>query len=230
MFNRLVLRGARVKKGSIAVTTFLLSLFFLVTSLQAMSLWTNSIERPPEQDVDGPHIFTLEGMQNTNCDPSWFVLTNANDNAATTVLSFYDQEDLVTLTVGTNIGASNQITVDLAAEALPIGYEGYVVVSSDLPLSGIVLPDDLIADFSVNATNGIAPMQVDFANHACGDYSDLYWDFGDRVISTQSSPSYTYTIPGIYTATLSISNAIDSDVGSIQIQVNYGLFLPQINR
>lgn len=82
-------------------------------------------------------------------------------------------------------------------------------------------PEALIADFSINAVNGCAPLSIDFANTSQGIASSCYWDFGNGQSSTDcNATSYTFTTPGCYSISLTINNgancsstmAIDSAV------------------
>jgi gliding motility-associated-like protein len=66
-----------------------------------------------------------------------------------------------------------------------------------------------IVDFDFGPGEGCAPLTVTFTNLTMyADPSTYQWDFGDGVgTSTQVNPSYTYYEPGIYSVTLSASNA-----------------------
>lgn len=59
------------------------------------------------------------------------------------------------------------------------------------------------ADFSASVNGS----DVQFTDLSNGNYTDIYWDFGDGFgTSTQANPSYTYLIPGTYTVCLEISD------------------------
>ncbi|MEM8861023.1 MAG: PKD domain-containing protein [Chloroflexota bacterium] len=219
-----------LKKVGTVLATMLCALFFFVSSLLAM---------PPQGDMNvTPHVneIIIEDLQNTGCDPSRYILFNPNDQDATVVQSFYPEgedpvDGFIVATVSNSISANGQITVDLDLEgSLPNGYQGFGVITSNEPLTNVVLPDELIADFSFIFSNQFAPVQVDFVNDACGDFDEVLWDFGDGFTSAVITPSHTYTTPGIYTASLTISNSIDSDIGSKQLEVMSGAFLPSIFR
>jgi hypothetical protein len=66
-----------------------------------------------------------------------------------------------------------------------------------------------IADFTARPVSGIAPLIVSFTNTSVENYSaslwDSLWHFGDAVTSTQTHPTHTYTTPGVYTVTLTVS-------------------------
>ncbi|MFI5141357.1 MAG: PKD domain-containing protein, partial [Bacteroidia bacterium] len=49
------------------------------------------------------------------------------------------------------------------------------------------------------------PFAVTFSNSATGAVT-FHWNFGDGTISAQQNPVHNYTVPGIYTVTLSVKN------------------------
>jgi len=62
-----------------------------------------------------------------------------------------------------------------------------------------------MANFTANATEGIAPLTVQFTDLST-EATEWYWDFNNDTIidSTEQNPTYTYTQPGTYTVTLII--------------------------
>ncbi|CAG0926988.1 hypothetical protein TFLX_00292 [Thermoflexales bacterium] len=68
------------------------------------------------------------------------------------------------------------------------------------------------ANFIANPLAGPAPLTVFFFNESSGDYTASLWDFGDTVGSTLLNPTHTYTLPGFYTVTLTVSGPGGSDV------------------
>lgn len=77
---------------------------------------------------------------------------------------------------------------------------GYVTVGS-APTAG----------FSASATNGSAPLQVDFTDLSSGAPTGWLWDFGDGGSATTQDAGHLYTTPGTYTVTLTATNACGSD-------------------
>lgn len=64
-----------------------------------------------------------------------------------------------------------------------------------------------IAGFSAAITSGDAPLQVDFHNRSTGEPTIFRWNFGDTTpVSTAQNPTHTYTKPGVYAVTLTVSN------------------------
>ncbi len=65
-------------------------------------------------------------------------------------------------------------------------------------------PESPRADFYASPTSGPVPLTVVFTNTSTGDYESSLWDFGDGVTSTLTHPQHTYTVPGLYTVTLTV--------------------------
>ncbi len=80
----------------------------------------------------------------------------------------------------------------------------YVVVSDAAGCSAIsetVQVDFLSAGFTYTSNN----LSYSFTNTS--QEADTYlWDFGDALSSTQVNPTHTYSIPGLYTVTLTATN------------------------
>ena len=64
-----------------------------------------------------------------------------------------------------------------------------------------------IADFGANPMSGNLPLSVVFTDLSTGNPTTWAWDFGDGVTSTQQNPSHTYTLSGVYTVSLTVTNA-----------------------
>ncbi|MFN7326754.1 MAG: PKD domain-containing protein [Chitinophagales bacterium] len=91
------------------------------------------------------------------------------------------------------------------------------------------------ASFTASATTGCAPMLVNYQSTSTGAQS-LLWSFpgGTPSSSTASNPTVTYTNPGIYSASLTVSNSFGNDTQTQTdlVQVNTGPiagFAVQIN-
>ncbi|MBL7086054.1 MAG: PKD domain-containing protein [Candidatus Cloacimonetes bacterium] len=77
--------------------------------------------------------------------------------------------------------------------------------------SGIITPPN--ANFSAYPTSGNAPLIVAFTDESIpGTYSitSWFWDFGDGNTSIQQNPMHTYSNPGFYTASLTVTDEYDS--------------------
>ncbi|MEA3439875.1 MAG: PKD domain-containing protein, partial [Chloroflexota bacterium] len=70
----------------------------------------------------------------------------------------------------------------------------------------ITVYEEAQAAFSATPTSGVAPLDVDFTNNSTGDYDTCSWDFGDGGTSSECAPpTYTYSTPGVYTVSLTVS-------------------------
>ena len=86
-----------------------------------------------------------------------------------------------------------------------------------------ILPPEAIADADV--TSGVAPLTVNFDGSGSydpqGGTLTFQWDFGDGSgFSTEMSPTHTYDFPGVFDATLTVSDELSQiDTDSIRITV-----------
>jgi len=63
------------------------------------------------------------------------------------------------------------------------------------------------AAFTTTPTSGNVPLTVNFTDQSTNFASAWLWNFGDGTTSTAPNPSHQYTVPGIYTVTLTASNS-----------------------
>jgi PKD repeat protein len=64
-----------------------------------------------------------------------------------------------------------------------------------------------VAAFTANRISGKAPLTVTLNDRSTGSPETWYWSFGDGKYSTTNNPSHTYSKPGKYTVTLTVTNA-----------------------
>ena len=76
------------------------------------------------------------------------------------------------------------------------------------------------ANFSASPTNGSVPLAVSFTDQSTGNGNSWSWSFGDGGSSTSQSPAHTYSSPGSYTVTLTVSNSFGSSSYQTTITVN----------
>lgn len=71
-----------------------------------------------------------------------------------------------------------------------------------------------LAGFSANIVEGCAPLTVQYINQSTGQINTYSWVFegGSPATSSQPSPVVTYNNPGTFDVTLTVSNAVGSDV------------------
>lgn len=67
---------------------------------------------------------------------------------------------------------------------------------------------DPYAVFTIDVSEGVAPLSVSFQNHSTGDNINYSWDFGDDATSTSMNPDHTYAEPGSYRPVLTVSNSV----------------------
>lgn len=77
--------------------------------------------------------------------------------------------------------------------------------------AGFLIPEPPTADFSIQAGDqeGVAPHMVEFDSSdstASAGIASYFWDFGDGQTSNQANPAHTYTTPGIFSVTLTITD------------------------
>jgi len=76
---------------------------------------------------------------------------------------------------------------------------------------GGTTPTPPVADFSATPTSGTAPLAVAFTDLSTGSPTNWSWTFGDGGTSTAQNPSYSYTVAGTYSVSLTATNADGSD-------------------
>ena len=68
----------------------------------------------------------------------------------------------------------------------------------------------VLANFAATPTNGVAPRSVAFTNLSTAA-TGFAWSFGNGQTSSNLNPTITYTNPGIYTVSLSASDAVTTN-------------------
>jgi PKD repeat protein len=72
-------------------------------------------------------------------------------------------------------------------------------------------PEVVGAGFTADLTSGPVSLTVNFTDQSTGDITSWSWDFGDEATSTEQNPSHTYTDPGTYTVSLTVTGPGGSD-------------------
>jgi PKD repeat protein len=75
-----------------------------------------------------------------------------------------------------------------------------------------------IAAFSQSTYQAQAPINVRFFNQSAGNISSFIWNFGDGTTSNEFNPNHTYSQPGLYTVTLSVTG--QGGTSNVSSQVN----------
>jgi PKD repeat protein len=71
--------------------------------------------------------------------------------------------------------------------------------------------EDFTADFIADTITGAVPLVINFNDLSTGNIDSWSWDFGDGNLSNEQNPVNTYTIPGTYSVSLSVSNQVLTD-------------------
>ncbi len=80
--------------------------------------------------------------------------------------------------------------------------------------------EDLTANLSAVPTSGTAPLEVIFRNNSTGLIESAFMNFGDGDTSSTDSIAHTYSEPGTYYATLTVSNFCTSQTDTAVITVS----------
>lgn len=89
-------------------------------------------------------------------------------------------------------GNAGTFTVSLSANNGAIGKTGTVTVAP-------------VAAFSASALSGVAPFSVSFTDSSTGSPANWSWNFGDSTTGTTQNPAHTFSVPGTYTVSLSVT-------------------------
>lgn len=89
-----------------------------------------------------------------------------------------------------------------------------VVVSPDTNLPPIVTSIS-----SSQTSSGTGTLTTTFSATVDGTPTSYLWNFGDGHTSTGTSPTHTYSAPGVYTVTLTTTNADGSTTATMQVVV-----------
>lgn len=96
---------------------------------------------------------------------------------------------------------------------LTVSSSGQGCDDTEIKAAYVTVQGPPVADFSGAPLSGNAPLTVDFTDLSTGNPDTWSWDFGDGIgTSAEQNPSYTYNDVGLYTVTLTASNACGSDV------------------
>ena len=80
------------------------------------------------------------------------------------------------------------------------------------------------ADFVGTPLSGAPPLAVAFTDKSSGSTPRTYlWNFGDGGTSTDVNPTHTYTVAGVYTVSLTITNGYGTDTAAQPAYVSVGV-------
>jgi len=108
-------------------------------------------------------------------------------------------------------GSSSLVTIPIREYSILKAYSCNSVPFTVSTTTVIVSEPAPVANFTANATAGIAPLAVQFTDTSTGDPTTWLWTLGDGSTSLEQHPTHTYTTPGNYTVTLTVGNANGND-------------------
>ncbi|MDG6257096.1 MAG: PKD domain-containing protein [Methanomicrobiaceae archaeon] len=134
--------------------------------------------------------------ESTNAPTSWsWAFGDGATSTAQHPTHTYDAAGTYTVT----LTAANDDGTDTATKT------GYITVDALTPP---------VAAFSATPTSGKLPLAVTFTDESSNAPSSWSWAFGDGATSTAQHPTHTYDAAGIYTVTLTATNADGTDTGT----------------
>ncbi|WP_440949445.1 PKD domain-containing protein [Methanosphaerula subterraneus] len=149
-------------------------------------------------NVNFTDLSTGEGITNWNWD-----FGDGNTSTSQNPLHLYTNLETIPKTYNVTLTINNTFEVNATTQTR------YITVYPSL-----------VADFTTTATTGDAPLEVDFTDTSTGyDIIGWTWDFGDGVKGSLQNASHTYATPGIYAATLTVTNPAGSAQTSRTITV-----------
>ncbi len=136
----------------------------------------------------------LSGIQNLNV---WDLNTNSLQvNGAILYYEVYSSKIVV-----------YPIQLTLNSTSLPTP-KTITLVHPMVPAGPLVAPT---ANFNASPLSGSSPLTVTFMDQSAGQPASWAWDFGDGSGSTVQNPTHQYTIEGLKTVTLVVTNSVGSD-------------------
>lgn len=124
-------------------------------------------------------------------------------------------DGIITTPASSSLRGSMNLDKDIIVVTETEGSNNYVLtvlVKSTAPA--------LSATFSANPETGKRPLPVTFTDSSSGDISGWLWDFGDGSTSTEQNPVHTYSVPGKYTVSLTVTGVGGSDFSSRTDYIN----------
>ena len=156
----------------------------------------------------------------------------------------YSDGSVVSNSWGGVVSGSNPYTATNASwnanvpvgQSVEVGFQGTKGVANGTAETPVVTGEVCSAAPPVNqspvavatssATSGAAPLAINFDASASTDADNnaltFHWEFGDGATGAGSQPSHTYTAPGAYVATVTVSDGQATDQATIAISVTDG--------
>jgi len=82
------------------------------------------------------------------------------------------------------------------------GWENYSGLNLSVSFAGLPAP---VSNFTSDVVTGIVPLTVNFTDQSTGVITSWEWSFGDGTMSSNKNPIHTYSDPGNYTVSLTVT-------------------------
>jgi PKD repeat protein len=128
--------------------------------------------------------------------------------------SYATHVDVGNQTSYTLTGLNDRTTYYFAAKAYNSGKTTFSAFSNEVSTTTASTPT---ASFTATPTSGTAPLTVTFTDASTGSITARSWNFGDGTTSTAMSAAKTYTNPGSYTVTLTVTGPGGSNTATKSI-------------
>ncbi|MDD4522064.1 MAG: PKD domain-containing protein [Methanosarcina sp.] len=148
-----------------------------------------------------PPVANFTANRTEGYAPLTVQFTDLSENA-TSVSWDFDNNGVIDST------ASNPVYEFINAGIYTVNLTATNVNGTDSKLATINVTERTIlpvADFSASITDGYAPLSVTFTDLSQNAIT-RNWNFGDGTTSTKKNPKHTYSVAGIYTVNLTVSN------------------------
>jgi len=89
-----------------------------------------------------------------------------------------------------------------------VGYTSFSGVNLNVSYQALSAP---VAEFKADQVSGLAPLRVAFTDLSTGTITARTWNFGDGSGSSESNPTHTYAIPGVYGVRLTVTGPGGTD-------------------
>lgn len=197
--------------GRFTLITPLLAVFFGGQTITFSSTSSAQLLAEPTVSLTGPSaVFSVSPTSGPA--PLAVAVTDASTNNPTTWLWGFGDGDTfdgqfppahsytvpgtytITLSVA-NVGGNSTVTHTVTVTSTP--------------------PGAPVAAFNASTTSGAVPLDVTFTDTSTGTPDTWAWTFGDGQTSTeQSPPVHTYSTTGVYSVTLTVTNASGSSTAT----------------
>ena len=138
-------------------------------------------------------------------------------DSATLDGTYDDATGSLTLDIKAGSVTAAKVAADVATQA---ELDSLAATVTSLQAALAAVTPKPVAAFTSSVTAGVVPFLVDFTDTSVQGPTSWAWDFGDGSTATARNPSHTYTVAGIYTVTLTATNAGGSDVATASITAN----------